>query len=200
MADGAFDHGLQTIFISKSMKIKSPVYPTVIVACLLGIVGLLLCLRFSISIEQPPATTQLPAMPPIPPTTKQSPIESLPDSVPTSTPDPAAVAARQGALRMSNQTDQSVRVALLVRHLRAHSAAEQPASQPAHWDFAPGEGSRQGLILSLPEGNLKLKPGDILVAFAQDGSRRYWGPYVVGETSSPLWDRQKGEWHLTLRP
>ncbi len=182
------------------MKIKSPVYPTVIVACLVGIVGLLLCLRFSISIEQtPPASQQLPPIPePLPSaSSEQSPIVPLPAPVPTSRLDPAAVAARQGALRMSNETDQSVRVALLVRHSSAHS--DEPTSHPAHWDFAPGEGSRQGLILSLPEGNLKLKPGDILVAFAQDGSRRYWGPYVVGETPSPLWDRQKGEWHLTLR-
>ncbi len=190
------------LFLSlKNMKIKLPVYPTVIVACLLGLVGLLLCLRFSISIERtPPATSSLPTMPEQIPSAsiEQSPIVPLPSPVPTSSPDPASVAARQGVLRMSNQTDQAVRVALLVRHLSKHSTG-QPTSHPAHWDFAPGEGSRQGLILSLPEGNLKLKPGDILVAFAQDGSRRYWGPYVVGETSSPVWDRQTGEWHLTLQ-
>ena len=62
------------------------------------------------------------------------------------------------------------------------------------------EGSNQGLILSLPQENLKLKKGDILTAFAQDGSRTYWGPYVVGETSSPVWEQQKAEWQLILQP
>jgi hypothetical protein len=37
------------------------------------------------------------------------------------------------------------------------------------------------------------------VAFAQDGSRRYWGPYVVGETSSPEWNPQTQEWQLVLQ-
>lgn len=106
----------------------------------------------------------------------------------------------QGTLRMSNQTEQPVRLALLSRK----SAVKGPVTVtnddkvPAHWDFSPGEGSEQGLILSLPEGNLKLEKGDILVAFAQDGSRRYWGPYVVGETSVPKWNSQKREWQLIL--
>jgi hypothetical protein len=56
------------------------------------------------------------------------------------------------------------------------------------------------LILSLPQGNLKLKQGDILVAFAQDGSRRYWGPYVVGETTAPILNRKTSEWQLILQP
>jgi hypothetical protein len=89
-----------------------------------------------------------------------------------------------------------VRVALLAQN----AADEQPNYlKPAHWDFAPGEGSRQGLILSLPDGDLKLKKGDILVAFAQDGSRRYWGPYVVGETTLPV-RNSKSEWQLILKP
>jgi hypothetical protein len=85
-------------------------------------------------------------------------------------------------------------------HYSAKPSANSPYAEPAHWDFAPGEGSRQGLILSLPNGNLKLKQGDILVAFAQDGSRRYWGPYVVGETAAPIWNSKVSEWQLILQP
>ncbi len=106
----------------------------------------------------------------------------------------------QGTLRMSNQTNQPVRLALLSRKSAIKGASAQTTHDevPAHWDFAPGEGSEQGLILSLPESNLKLQKGDILVAFAQDGSRHYWGPYVVGETSVPKWNSQKQEWQLIL--
>lgn len=107
--------------------------------------------------------------------------------------------AGQGTLRMSNQTDQPVRLALLARRSPVKSTSGQANyNLPAHWDFAPGEGSEKGLLLSLPNGNLKLEKGDILVAFAQDGSRRYWGPYVVGETSAPVWNLQKQEWELIL--
>ncbi len=108
----------------------------------------------------------------------------------------------QGSLRMSNQTTQPVRLALLTQRSQAKSASGQTKynNMPAHWDFAPGEGSEKGLILSLPNGNFKLEKGDVLVAFAQDGSRRYWGPYVVGETSAPVWNGQKREWELILSP
>jgi predicted GH43/DUF377 family glycosyl hydrolase len=101
---------------------------------------------------------------------------------------------------MSNQTNQPVRLALLARQsaVKSSSAAKTQSDIPAHWDFAPQEGSEKGMLLSLPNGNLKLEKGDIVVAFAQDGSRRYWGPYVVGETSLPKWDSQKQEWQLIL--
>jgi len=107
-----------------------------------------------------------------------------------------------GTLRMSNQTDQPVRLALLARQSQDKSSVSSKISSdvPAHWDFAPQEGSAKGMILSLPNGNLKLEKGDILVAFAQDGSRRYWGPYVVGETSQPAWNAQTQEWLLVLSP
>ncbi|WP_199296239.1 hypothetical protein [Trichocoleus sp. FACHB-591] len=112
-----------------------------------------------------------------------------------------------GGLRVSNTTDHPVRVALLAQQSLASSAQASLAptgkapvyGQPAHWDFAPGEGSAQGLALSLPEGSLQLKKGDVLVAFAQDGSRRYWGPYVIGETDQPLWNDQNSEWQLSLQ-
>jgi hypothetical protein len=70
--------------------------------------------------------------------------------------------------------------------------------EPVHWDFAPGEGGYQGLLLSLPGGDLQLQPGDVLIAFAQDGSQQYWGPYVVGETPIPQWNPAYGEWQLRL--
>lgn len=106
-----------------------------------------------------------------------------------------------GSLRMSNQTNQPVRLALLSRQSINKVKASKTAADdavPAHWDFAPQEGSEKGLILALPNGDLKLEQGDILVAFAQDGSRRYWGPYVVGETISPSWNAQSKEWQLVL--
>jgi hypothetical protein len=103
-----------------------------------------------------------------------------------------------GSLRMSNQTDQPVRLALLARQSDNKGSTAKQTSIPAHWDFDPQEGSGKGLILSLPNGSLKLEKGDILVAFAQDGSRRYWGPYVVGETSQPSWNHQNREWVLVL--
>jgi hypothetical protein len=80
------------------------------------------------------------------------------------------------------------------------SPLKNTANDPVHWDFEPGEGGYQGLILSLPQGDLQLEVGDILVAFAQDGSRRYWGPYVVGETSLPYWNVERSEWQLLLQP
>jgi hypothetical protein len=73
-------------------------------------------------------------------------------------------------------------------------------NEPAHWDFAPQEGSTRGLILSLPDGNLQVKDQDVLVVFAQDGSRRYWGPYVIGQMLLPVWNSETSEWQLTLQP
>lgn len=106
-----------------------------------------------------------------------------------------------GLLRVSNKTTQPVRLVLLARQLSQKSANinKIKSTPPAHWDFAPEEGSERGLVLSLPQANLKLEKGDILAAFAQDGSRRYWGPYVVGETSSPQWQPQRQEWQLVLQ-
>ena len=155
------------------------------IASLFGLAVLVLgAMQFSVSIE-PPATVQ--------------PSKPAPRVVPSATPaanqkapSPAAkVAGVPGALILSNQTDFPVRVALLARGKKA--------IEPAHWDFAPQEGSKEGLVLSLPEGNFKLKEGDILVAFAQDGSGQYWGPYVVGESDAPVWDKKLSRWHLTLQ-
>jgi hypothetical protein len=188
---------------------KSIIYPVFISALFLGLAGIGLGLfQFTVWIEpQSPDTTSLPAigsqsapavkkvekLSPALPTV--SPALPTPTASPSKSPDPAAVAARQGALRVNNPTEHPVRVALLARQIESKTYGE-----PAHWDFAPMEGGRQGLILSLPQGNLKLSKGDILVAFAQDGSRQYWGPYVVGETSIPVWNQQKAEWQMVLQP
>ncbi|MBC7971572.1 MAG: hypothetical protein H7Z11_15860 [Verrucomicrobia bacterium] len=119
---------------------------------------------------------------------------------------------RQGVFRVGNPTNYPVRVALLSRKTpvqterakgksQSAEAGDQPLYElPAHWDFAPEEGGRQGLLVSLPDRALKLKKGDVLVAFAQDGSGRYWGPYVVDETAQPLWNAKAVEWRLILQP
>ena len=181
------------------MKPKLSVYPALIVICLLGFVGLVLVgLQFTISIEPIPETSSLPEKAPQEPlfsTPVPKPTQQVKQNTPLESNLTLSSATGIGGLRMSNQSDQPVRVALL-----AKPSTNSPYSEPAHWDFAPGEGSRQGLILSLPNGNLKLKKGDILVAFAQDGSRRYWGPYVVGETAAPIWNSKVSEWQLILQP
>ncbi|WP_448572235.1 hypothetical protein [Trichothermofontia sp.] len=138
----------------------------------------------------------------------------LPAPNPLASPAPAAVVPSVpsaiapattplGSLRVSNRTDHPIRVALLTQQAQTETTQDDPASpydEPVHWDFAPQEGSTSGLILSLPEQTLQLHPGDVLVAFAQDGSRRYWGPYVVGETPAPLWQPSEAEWQLILTP
>lgn len=144
-----------------------------------------------------------------------SPLSAVPESAapksppalqpPVSLPklDPAAIAVRLGALRISNPTDHPVRVALLAKQAAPDRAVPQPSGPfevPAHWDFAPQEGSETGMTVGLPGRSLRIKPGDILVAFAQDGSRRYWGPFVVGQTELPIWNVKFGEWQLILPP
>lgn len=130
----------------------------------------------------------------IPAKPKPTSIPVEPEELKNASSIPANVEAT-GTLRVSNRSEHPVRVALL-----AKGETEKSYSKPAHWDFAPGEGGGKGLMLSLPQTKLKLKQGDILVVFAQDGSRRYWGPYVAGETASPAWNSKAGEWQLTLSP
>lgn len=111
-------------------------------------------------------------------------------------------ASLAGNLRISNRSDHPLRVALRARALNDANSKSTPTEKsfaaPAHWDFAPQEGGENGLLVSLPDRAIKLKQGDVLVAFAQDGSQRYWGPYVVGETDLPRWNAQTKEWELTL--
>ncbi|MBW4634497.1 MAG: hypothetical protein KME30_22070 [Iphinoe sp. HA4291-MV1] len=199
---------------------KPPVYRhAVLVAFSLGLLFLPMgCHQMSVSFE----STELDAssLPPAQTHQEQSAVSSSASSVPaksyrvessseeinhnvmTYQQGSSGKAANQGTLRMSNQTNQPVRLALLSRRSlgKSSSSGQTKDAVPAHWDFAPQEGSDKGLILALPNGKLELEKGDILVAFAQDGSRRYWGPYVVGETTSPRWNSQKKEWQLILSP
>ncbi len=103
----------------------------------------------------------------------------------------------KGGFRVSNLSQHPIRLALLSRKSDKTPTLEK---RPAHWDFAPREGSHNGLRLSLPDRDLQLKPGDILVGFAQDGSRRYWGPYIVGDTEIPFWNGKTSEWQLIIEP
>lgn len=124
--------------------------------------------------------------------------------------------SHQGPLRVGNQTEHPLRIAFLAQGQApaeitaappVEPAPEEPAPQasnaprePFHWDFAPAEGGSDGLLLALPEGDLSLRDGDVIVAFAQDGSQRYWGPYVVGQTSLPHWNGDRNEWQLLVQP
>lgn len=196
------------------MKINLQVYAAAIIATafLLVIWQVMGQFQFSITVEHPEAE--------VPSVSTSS--EVLPVSKPASnsasnsTPAPTltqplelsnqpktrsnAPATAVGTLRVSNQSTHPVRLALLPVQSTAKSGKQPAYGVPAHWDFAPGEGGSRGLVLALPDGNLKLNRGDVLVAFAQDGSSRYWGPYVVGETGTPLWNSQRSEWLLILQP
>jgi hypothetical protein len=202
----------------KFMKLK--VYQIIIGVSIALLAGLFLG-RFEITISNgsnlpsnlPEPATVLPPIPPFSPTAtsaadlakglKSEPIPTTPEPdgeliSPIATSPAAntlANAKAVGTLRVSNRTEHPVRVALLTKR-----QAEKSYGKPAHWDFAPGEGGSKGLMLSLPEGKLKVRQGDILVVFAQDGSRRYWGPYVTGETASPAWNTKSGEWQLVVQP
>lgn len=170
----------------------------------------------------PAAPDARPALPSVPPSPSPSVLPSpRPNPQAAASPTPASPVSAEGGLRISNQTIYPVRVALLPQQSEPQQSEPQQSdpsseptrlpsstasslsriySQPVHWDFSPEEGRAKGLMLSLPDQNLRLQPGDVLVAFAQDGSRRYWGPYVVGKTPSPEWIAEQKEWSLILQP
>ncbi|MBF2099151.1 MAG: hypothetical protein IGQ88_12375 [Gloeomargaritaceae cyanobacterium C42_A2020_066] len=128
-------------------------------------------------------------------------VPAVPDGSPAAPwPDPGTppvnrVAVRPGhpGLKVSNRTTQPLRLVLMSRKGSTYQ-------EPVHWDFATGEGEQEGLQLALPDGSFQLVSGDVLMAFALDGSRRYWGPYVVGSTPRPIKVNDQGEWQLTLQP
>lgn len=198
--------------MTKDLRLK--IYPAVIAILGLSLLALLLS-RVEIQIDRNPdlsadSITSVEEIPPAPTPVRRSPLvvtEVPTPSSPSPTVTPVTVppkpTAGQGDLRVSNQTPFPVRIALLPHQTDNAQAAEAKSdaySQPVHWDFAPEEGEAKGLILSLPNQNLRLQTGDVLVGFAQDGSRRYWGPYVVGKTALPTWSADQKEWVLVLQP
>ncbi len=117
--------------------------------------------------------------------------------LPSLLPRPTVIPGTQpGTLRVGNRTDHPVRLVVLVRSAGRNGSA----SEPLNWDFAPGEGGEEGLLLSLPADKVQLRAGDIIFAFATDGSRAYWGPNVVGQTDAPFWDKRRQEWSMILQP
>lgn len=152
----------------------------------------------SVEADRPLAVSGLSAIATVPWT------ESLVETEPVATPvlpAPAlpAIAAQIGQLRVSNSTPHVVRVVLLAQKPDSDSNTDR-YREAVHWDFAPGEGAGKGLLLSLPDGELQLQPNDVLMGFSLDGSQRYWGPYVVGQTPFPSWNDSTGEWTLDLVP
>jgi len=203
---------------SKPIKQKKPWYPAL--AITLGVLVFVAGAWFLFGRPNPPleptgleelpsptAENQAPSAPPLKvsplpqPTGVQSPTAQTPRHQ-TAPAQPGEVATHTGILRVSNPTDHPVRVAILAQrpNVVASSTATGAYDLPAHWDFEPGEGATKGLLLSLPNRQIKLRQGDIVIAFAQDGSRQYWGPYVVGETTLPIWNDETGEWQLVLQP
>jgi hypothetical protein len=195
----------------KAMAEKPSILPLVLAALGGGtIVFLLSQFQFSIWIEPSGSKDSTPPV-----------IEVAPDVAPPSSisPSPSAPPAPPqpplvNGLRVRNISPYPVRVVLMSQQPASQQpASQQPASQksvqnnsssrpyraPVHWDFAPDEGSKVGLLLSLPEGNFTLKKGDVLMAFALDGSRHYWGPYIVGKTGG-LSRSKASEWQLVLKP
>lgn len=188
----------------REMTLK--VYPAAMIglglALVVGVAGLALR-RFEVDVWVGPADESLEA--PVMPEPgasgerdRSSPVPASPKPSVAASPAASPAAAPSGAIagnfRVSNRTEHPIRLALLSRQ------GATASSEPVHWDFVPQEGSSKGLILSLPTTSLQLQKGDVVVAFAQDGSRRYWGPYVVGETSQPQWDADRSEWRLVIAP
>lgn len=210
----------------KTNDLKLKLYPAVIAILGLSLVALLMSrveiqvsrnpgIDETISVDEAPPADEIPTAPPTETSPSPAPLVEptvTPSASPSSAPsaalnespaEPTPFANSEGGLRVSNQSRFPVRVALLPQQTSQSpslSASSAAYNQPVHWDFAPEEGRSKGLILSLPDAKLRLAPGDVLVAFAQDGSRRYWGPYVVGKTPSPLWSAEQKEWLLILQP
>jgi hypothetical protein len=174
------------------MPAKVPVVPMILAVMAGALATLLLSqLKFSVWIES--SSTDNPS----PPVIDVAPQQTAPTrTVPT--PATSPIAALPDGLRVKNQSTNAVRVVLLTQKHGSSKPAD-PDRVPIHWDFAPQEGTQNGLLLSLPEGDLTLATGDVLVAFALDGSRRYWGPYVVGESTQPVQSSKSTEWQLILK-
>lgn len=183
----------------------SKVLPFIVTGLVAGIGGFILSqLQISIWLEPSPSGNGSPpiievdqaASPPRPTDSNASPGPQ------SQLPPTLAPTAAPNSLRVSNRTPKPLRVVLLAHQSPSSSPLASPSryEEPVHWDFAPQEGSQQGLLLSLPDSDLRLSPGDVLLAFALDGSRRYWGPYVVGDTTVPTQQTEGSPWELVLEP
>jgi hypothetical protein len=128
----------------------------------------------------------------------QAAITPEPPVILEASPNQGGLIPASGGLRLQNRSPYPVRVVLLSRSVKPSLTTPLPPQAPAHWDFAPWEGRLQGVLVVLSERTVRLNPGDIVVAFAQDGSRRYWGPFVAGETPEPKWNQSQEEWQLVL--
>ena len=150
---------------------------------------ILLQLQFSVWIE--PSTSKDSTPPVIE-------VAPSPTALPSVTPSVLIVQPSfANGLRIRNTSSYPIRVVLLSQQSAQNNSPANAYRAPVHWDFAPKEGIGAGLLLSLPEGNLTLRKGDVLVAFALDGSRHYWGPYIVGETRG-LSRSAASEWQLVI--
>lgn len=98
---------------------------------------------------------------------------------------------RQGELRVGNKTPYPVRVIV---------TKSDGSLEGAFWDFAPGEGGTEGIRLALGDKPVLMTDGDVITVFAVDGSRRYWGPNILGRTAAPFWDGKRRIWSTVLRP
>lgn len=184
---------------------KSATKPSILPLILAALVGgttafILSQLQFSMWIEPPERQNVPPVINTNPTAPNSAPVKPTVAPQFTSPIATPAVPAVKNGLRVSNQSPNALRVVLLSHQSSKATPSAKRDRRPAHWDFAPSEGSQNGLLLSLPAEKLTLKSGDVLVAFATDGSRRYWGPYVVGETAAPIQSRPSLEWQLVLRP
>ncbi len=174
-----------------------------VLAAVVGGSGALLVtqLYFSIWIEPSVTAEKAPPVLEVKTPVADATAQDRPEVTAQKTP-PLSIDPRTDVLRISNQTQFPIRV-VLRSHLNPNhpSPPETPHfKEPVHWDFAPQEGSIGGLKVSVPSGSLQLYQGDVLMAFALDGSQKYWGPYVVGDTPQPTLKQTDAEWHLVISP
>jgi hypothetical protein len=173
------------------MAAKSSILSLALAALLGGSAAFILSqLQFSLWIDTSSSQDSAP------PVIDVDPVRSSPAVSPTT----LAKTVLPEGFRVSNRSAYAVRVVLLSQQTGTKNADPKIDRAPVHWDFAPQEGSQDGLLLSLPSGNLKLASGDVIVAFALDGSRHYWGPYVVGSSDQPKQPTPNSEWQLVLNP
>jgi len=132
-----------------------------------------------------------------PQTERYAPQSPAPVAIAPSKPSPnvTTITSGQGTLRVGNLTPHPIRIVLQSRA----NASNISGSEPVSWDFVPNEGGDGGLQLSLPQARIEVSKGDIIFAFATDGSRIYWGPNVVGESGAVVWQGDRREWSFILK-